>query len=328
MKFSLDLLADPICQYFEDLQISLSHLTWEIAGEAGSDRKYYRLQSLDQSWVLMLSPLDLDFERFVQITQWLQGRGFKVPQIYALSVQGQILLQDLGKVQLWDLLQEGKDFRIHYQKLAKSLVEFQNLGDLEILPSIREREFAMEDLLWETDYFSQHFLGQYLGISQAQIDILKTVFQTLALRVNAQAKNLMHRDFQSQNVMVLKDELWWIDYQGARYGSIYYDLASALWDPYVGLPEKDVRAVFETFCELKSLDPLEAWPEFLLASMQRLMQACGAYANLSLNKGKQDFERHLEPGRARLLQVLNLCEQEHSINGMNWHDLHFLLTQS
>ena len=56
---------------------------------------------------------------------------------------------------------------------------------------------------------------------------------------------LMHRDFQSRNIMLRGKDPFIIDFQGARKGPIQYDLASLLIDPYVGLSESLQEELFE-----------------------------------------------------------------------------------
>ena len=48
---------------------------------------------------------------------------------------------------------------------------------------------------------------------------------------------LVHRDFQSQNIIIRNSYAYLIDFQGMRPGLAEYDLASLLYDPYVDLPE-------------------------------------------------------------------------------------------
>jgi aminoglycoside/choline kinase family phosphotransferase len=60
--------------------------------------------------------------------------------------------------------------------------------------------------------------------------------------VDSFPKTIIHRDFQSQNIMIKKGCIpRLLDYQGARIGPPAYDLVSILWDPYYRL-EDDIRA--------------------------------------------------------------------------------------
>jgi aminoglycoside/choline kinase family phosphotransferase len=134
-------------------------------------------------------------------------------------------------------------------------------------------------------------------------------FESLAQEVDAQPKVLMHRDFQSQNSMVQGEgeaaQIKFVDFQGARRGSIYYDLASLLWDPYVMLETETVKKLFAYW---QGKTPGATWRGFLAASLQRLMQALGAYCFLSQTKKIQSFEQYIEPGEARLKEVYHLWQ--------------------
>jgi aminoglycoside/choline kinase family phosphotransferase len=97
-----------------------------------------------------------------------------------------------------------------------------------------------------------------------------------------------------------------IDYQGSRLGSVYYDLASLLLDPYVLLSEEDVFELLRYY-HAKSLNPLpfeEMGHQFLLAGAQRIMQALGAYCFLSREKGLTQFKAHIDPGEQRLRWII------------------------
>ena len=99
-------------------------------------------------------------------------------------------------------------------------------------------------------------------------------------------------------------EIVFVDYQGARRGSMFYDIASLLWDPYVCLPLDMVKDFFEywrfQYKGAKIYTKEDAWESFVHASLQRVMQALGAYCFLSKTKGIQKFEQYIEPGKKQL----------------------------
>ena len=115
----------------------------------------------------------------------------------------------------------------------------------------------------------------------------------------------MHRDFQSQNIMVKPNsEIAFVDFQGARRGAMFYDLASLLWDPYVELSLTEIKDFFEywriSYREAKTYSKDDAWEAFIHASLQRVMQAMGAYCFLSKVKKIEKFEQYIEPGKRQL----------------------------
>ena len=128
-------------------------------------------------------------------------------------------------------------------------------------------------------------------------EYVRNFYSLIAVSVEAQHKVLMHRDFQSQNIMVKPNsEIAFVDFQGARRGAMFYDLASLLWDPYVELSLTEIKDFFEywrvSYRETKTYTKDDAWEAFIHASLQRVMQAMGAYCFLSKVKGIQKFATH------------------------------------
>ena len=196
-------------------------------------------------------------------------------------------------------------------QLQKSSFEEESVhGDVQLKKALENRSFELPDIRWETEYFSDEFLVDYIGVKKSLIEELNPYFDELALNVSKHSRGFMHRDFQSQNLMLKDNKLWQIDFQGARMGSIYYDLASVLWDPYVELSLVEVEFYFGYYCDKMGWEKESVWPLFLQASLQRLMQALGAYAFLSVKKNKLDFKNWIAPGLRQLRQVLEISDWE------------------
>ena len=114
----------------------------------------------------------------------------------------------------------------------------------------------------------------------------------------------MHRDFQSQNIIVRNGEACLIDFQGLRPGLAQYDLASLLLDPYVDLTAAEREELLAHYLSGLLGAGRPGQEQFLrlydLCAMQRLMQALGAYCFLSREKGIVEFAGHIPAGEARL----------------------------
>jgi aminoglycoside/choline kinase family phosphotransferase len=113
---------------------------------------------------------------------------------------------------------------------------------------------------------------------------------------------LVHRDFQSQNILVRNGQAYLIDFQGMRPGLAQYDLASVLYDPYVDLTEAERGELLEHYCDGKPDDDFTETLRF--CAMQRLMQALGAYGFLGLVKGHQHFLQHIPKAVSSLREVV------------------------
>lgn len=290
-----------------------------VAGSAGSGRVYWRIGRAPRSHILLVShDLDADYDRFLSVSRHLRKIGLDVPAIHGSDdAARQVVLEDLGSVMLLQEAREagfpgdgdGAALEAAYRPVLRALAVWQDVGTRRMreCPALVDRVFDLGPLLWETSYFSRRCAEESYGLPPerlAEPDLLAELHH-LAARVEAHERVLMHRDFQSQNLMCRDGAAWFIDYQGARPGSRWYDLASLLWDPYVAMPMDLRRSLFERFLELAPVSSREqAWEQILDAALQRVMQALGAYGFLSRRKGLPWFSRFLVPGVGILSETL------------------------
>jgi aminoglycoside/choline kinase family phosphotransferase len=126
----------------------------------------------------------------------------------------------------------------------------------------------------------------------------------LAVAASALPRTFIHRDFQSENILLTNSKIRFVDFQGARLGPPAYDVASLLFDPYVDALTEDLSA--RLFAYYSSL-PLRVRVDkhtFHLCAVQRLMQALGAYGNLSIHKGKERYRKFVPLALKRLRGVM------------------------
>jgi aminoglycoside/choline kinase family phosphotransferase len=222
------------------------------------------------------------------------------------------LQEDLGKRSLLDeaFPNDSKvlsgSARILYPEVIDALIQWQNASHqlFSHHTEIWLRRFDFAALKWESDYFTENYLKLHKGITEIP-ESVRNFYSLVAVSVEAQTKVLMHRDFQSQNIMIRPNsEVAFVDFQGARRGSMFYDIASLLWDPYVSLPLPMIKDFFEywrsQYRGTRIYTKDDAWEGFVHASLQRLMQALGAYCFLSKVKKIEKFEQYIEPGKAQL----------------------------
>lgn len=299
-----DLLSDAI-PHFPPQDI-------EFLAEQGSDRQFLRLRSGAKSFVLMLSPdRDPDFSRFIKIGAFLHDHDLGPAKIVAHHVsQRAVLMEDLGDQTLLNLAHTADPATVTHwiEQAVRLLVTLQTLGSQKArsLETLWQRRLDFEQLRWESDYFSTYFLDRFLGIHEQDNAKLAAEFDTLARQVEGQPQVLIHRDYQSTNLLIHAERMRIVDFQGARFGPIAYDLASLLLDPYHTVhPDTIARmlAIYRRVLARHStllLSPRQLELFFLQAGMQRLMQALGAYGFLTLEKSKPFFIAFMAPGLERL----------------------------
>jgi N-acetylmuramate 1-kinase len=123
---------------------------------------------------------------------------------------------------------------------------------------------------------------------------------------------LVHRDFQSQNIIMRNGQAHLIDFQGMRPGLAEYDLASLLYDPYVDLTEAERAELITYYREQQVKKGLTIDSDFdsrlRLCAMQRLMQALGAYGFLGLVKGHKHFLKYVPAAMESLCSIVRQIE--------------------
>jgi len=172
-------------------------------------------------------------------------------------------------------------------------------------------EFNAELYGWEQNYFFENCLGRYFGMDEAQWCELATLppLRKIADQLARLPRVLVHRDFQSQNIIIRNSLAYLIDFQGMRPGLPEYDLASLLFDPYVD-PSKTERDELICYYREKQAENGRIidgeFDEILrLCAMQRLMQALGAYGFLGLVKGHKHFLKHVPAAMTSLAVIVS-----------------------
>ncbi len=212
-------------------------------------------------------------------------------------------MEDVGSLSIYNWYRATNDPEPHLRAVSV-LTKIHQLGDV---PGRVEVEFDLPDLLFETNYFTRHFLIGYCNFPESIQDALSSEFYRLAKIVSLSPKGLMHRDFQSQNIFIVPGAVRVVDFQGARRGFIGYDLASLVEDPYLNLPEsigKIIISHYLTKSELSLDEKKKLLDLYPFIAIQRLLQATAAYAYLSRVEGKWQFERFIIPASERILKLL------------------------
>jgi aminoglycoside/choline kinase family phosphotransferase len=209
-------------------------------------------------------------------------------------------MEDLGNTDLWSLRKTPwENRRPLYQKTLAIAHRIHSLPE-KGFPSGRVKlmeSFGPDLYRWERDYFREHFVRNVcrIDLGPSLERELESELSALGERLSGSMRCLVHRDLQSQNVMIREGEPFLIDFQGMRFGSPFYDLGSLLCDPYVNLPDREREELLFFYYGMwkGGLDQASFRNYFWEASAQRLMQALGAYGFLGLRKGLKVFLDHI-----------------------------------
>ncbi|MBN2438730.1 MAG: phosphotransferase [Deltaproteobacteria bacterium] len=281
-------------------------------GKGGSDRDFFRVVAAGRAPVILMryGRMYAENDLYAAVASFLREMGVRVPAIYGHDPERRlILMEDLGDTDLYVLRDAPWEVRRGLYEKVLALAARMPSFSLDRLPAgLRLMPgFDAELYRWERDYFREECVRNVFRLDLAAADekVLEAELSRLAGRLLATPPALVHRDLQSQNVMIREGEPVLIDFQGMRPGSPFYDLGSLLCDPYVTFPEEGRDQLLRFYYEISGSGyPWDMFRElFLLASAQRLMQALGAYGFLGLKRGKCHFLAHIRPGLENLIAV-------------------------
>lgn len=291
--------------------------------KGGSERQFFRATKEDHTFIVVH---DQDIEPYIDLYHHLFAKGIPVPKVYQYNPDEKLMIQeDLGDVSLFMLSRTDKDISGIYQQAIDELIKLQIEGRQSTPVKC---QYDRDHIQWEQDYFRDFFLVQYCRMSKAVLLDIVPDFQKLTdqvlTRTEPMGDYLMHRDFQSQNIYIKDGQVRIIDFQSARIGPLTYDLAALLRDAYVHINAEQERELLRYYIEVihkrgLAMSEKEFWQAYEVTCLQRNMQALGAFANLSLNKGKPQFAQYIRRGLELLkygLQGRNLTALETIISSI------------
>lgn len=293
--------------------------------KGGSDRRFLRATWNKGSCIVMEYGLEREENRlYADIGKFLESLKIDVPRILGAEAESHLLwVEDLGADDLWAYRDQPWEARAPlYRSVLEQVNHLHEHGLTKAETNLLKTMPGFDCTLyqWERDYFYDKFILRACGLelSAAQKEELENSLKPLALALTQGRQSLVHRDFQSQNIMVRNGYTFLIDFQGLRSGVSAYDLASLLYDPYVNLNSTE-RSELLDFCYV-----LPGWrPQrelydqtFYTAAVQRLMQALGAYGFLGLEKEKPAFLKHIKPALANLELVVQKLPQMDALKNL------------
>ncbi len=281
---------------------------------SGSARKYYRVFTEKCSMIGTYSENTEENKAFLAFSKHFHDLGLNVPEVFAVNKEKTCYLQsDFGDDNLFAHVQKslmanvgpstgsetlislGENVIELYKKALKHLVRFQCIGHqgLDYSKAYPTECFDRQGILDDLNYFKYYFVKPHEEIEFNEARLGKD-FEAFADFVSqAPCDFFMYRDFQSRNIMVKDNELYFIDFQGGRKGPLNYDVVSLLYQVKAQMPQSTRDELIQYYKEeLKPfVNPNEVkfdlyQPYFVYL---RLLQVLGAYGFRGLIQKKSHF---------------------------------------
>ena len=281
---------------------------------SGSARKYYRIFTERRSMIGTYSENTEENKAFLAFSKHFHDLGLNVPEVFAVNKEKTCYLQsDFGDDNLFAHVQKslmanvgpstgsetlislGENVIELYKKALKHLVRFQCIGHqgLDYSKAYPTECFDRQGILDDLNYFKYYFVKPHEEIEFNEARLGKD-FEAFADFVSqAPCDFFMYRDFQSRNIMVKDNELYFIDFQGGRKGPLNYDVVSLLYQVKAQMPQSTRDELIQYYKEeLKPfVNPNEVkfdlyQPYFVYL---RLLQVLGAYGFRGLIQKKSHF---------------------------------------
>lgn len=288
-----------------------------ITGSA-SNRSYYRLASEAGGCIGVIGTDREENNAFVTLARHFSSKGIPVPEIYSVSDDGMVYIQeDLGGISLYDLLLSARSGKTSWEEVESLLcrtmallpkIQYEGAEDLDYSICYPQPSFDRQNVMFDLNYFKYCFLkASGLEFNEVQ---LQQDFERLAddLLIH-DADTFMYRDFNVRNVMVKDGSPYFIDFQGGRRGPICYDVASFVWHARAAYPddlkEKLVQSYLEALSTYVEVSRESFETDLKLFRLFRLLQVLGAYGFRGWTEHKAAFVVSIPSAISNMKELLS-----------------------
>ncbi len=285
--------------------------------QTASYREYYRISYKNNTYIGVFNEDFKENEAFISFSKIFKELQLNTPTILHVDIANNVyLLNDLGDTTLYSLIHANKhDYASSplliniYKKALEELLKFQIVANKKIDYNFcyPRALFDRQSILWDLNYFKYDFLK--LGRIGFDEQLLENDFQKFSSFVaSVNTDYFIYRDFQSRNIMIKDNEIYFIDYQGGRKGALQYDVASLLFDAKAEIPNQlreELLNHYLTLLESKyNLSRDEFMKSYYAFVLIRIMQAMGAYGFRGLFEKKVHLIKSIIPATKNLKYLL------------------------
>ena len=278
---------------------------------SGSSRKNYIASFGDKKYVITDNDNLRENEVFFYFTEVFSTLNLNTPKIFKISDNRRVYIQEyLGENTLSEIIStESDDTKIKSlaRKTLKQLFDLQqkSINKIDYTKTFDYEKYDEHAILHDLYYF-KNFLVDVLEINYHKSKLLKE-FQTITKKISElEPKGLMIRDFQARNIMVdHNDDIFFIDYQGAMFGPLMYDVISFLYQAKANFSTEFKQEMLDyyisLFSEKKEREMLKNSIKPII--MMRYLQVLGAYGFRGLIQRKKHFINSLDQGIKNIVEL-------------------------
>ncbi|HEX2787805.1 MAG TPA: phosphotransferase [Ignavibacteria bacterium] len=278
-----------------------------IAG--ASKRQIYRISTENKKYIVIFNENVSENKAFIKFTQIFKANGFNVPEIYIVSNDSLYYLEeDLGDETLFSYCKSHKCENLYLEalrQLAYIQIELKNKIDYNYC--YETKIFDNAQLEFDLNKFNNSFVKQFeIQFSGKNFENIKKYL--LDSLDKADKSYFIYRDYQPRNIMLYKNEFYFIDYQSGRKGPLYYDVVSFIFSGSSNITNENKLKYLEQYNNILktnfNLDYSDKIKEFYDIAVMRILQMLGSYGSTYSTKKDTSYLKKINKQVDNILFVV------------------------
>lgn len=280
---------------------------YSLIGEDWGPRRYFRVPLEGGGSAILMDSVPDDapesapghkISDFIKMDAALRGVGLHAPEILAaIEKEGLLLLEDMGDTRFYDALEAGADPAGLYTLATDVLGRLRDtFPDNDLNLPLYKDSHVNEGRRRVVDWYMPCALKREneTGLAQSYLE----VWNKIEAKLPPYPEGVVHIDYHVQNLMWLPEETGLnrcgiLDFQGALWGPLAYDLVNLLEDIRRDVPE-DIRAeMMARYTQnVKDKEAFQAW--YRVLGTQFHCRVIGQVLKLALRSGKPEHLKNME----------------------------------
>lgn len=288
-------------------------------GEDWGTRRYFRVAGDGRSFILMESvPDHMAFAApghrivdFIRIAAALRGGGLHAPEIIAAEErEGYVLMEDMGDVSFYEAIGQGGDEGALYALATDVLHRCgESFTDNALgLPLYRDTH-VHKGRRRVIDWYAPLVRGSVNP--DGMVEEYLSVWDVIEKQLPRAREGFVHGDYHVQNLMLCPHETGLarcgvLDFQGAMWGPLAYDLANLLGDIRRDVPGDIAGAVLARRTQGMGPDEKESFSAWLAVLMMQFhCRVAGQVIRLAAVSNKPAHLRYMPRIQRQISEGLN-----------------------